>query len=164
MPGQTLFYQWMQKQPGFAEKVARAREFRGQARVARADDLVADIIAGKLDPNAGRIAVQHEQWAASREASRTYGDRLDARLANSDGSPLQLPDVNAAVAALLAALPSLAPTALPPPQVLDAEAAPVPAEVATEPEVVPAPVEIEADPYAEPGEVGFAPVYERGRP
>jgi hypothetical protein len=121
MPGQALFYEWMAKMPGFAERVARARELRGQARVAHADDLVAGILAGKIEPNAGRIAILHEQWAAGREAPKVYGDRVQADV-TSDGKPLQAIDASAAIEALLAALPSLAPAALPAPTVLDAEA------------------------------------------
>jgi hypothetical protein len=118
MPGQSLFYEWMQRQPGFAEKVARARELRGQARVARADDLVADILAGKIEPNAGRIAILHEQWAAGREAPKHYGDKIDV---TSDSKPLLTVDPAAAIKALLDALPTLA---LPAPTPLDAEGVP----------------------------------------
>jgi hypothetical protein len=124
MPSQAVFYEWMQKQPGFAERVARARELRGQARVAHADDLVADILAGKLDPNAGRIAILHEQWAAGREAPKVYGDRVQADV-TSDGKPLQAVDASAAIKALLDQLPSLVPAALPAPTPLEAEAVPV---------------------------------------
>jgi hypothetical protein len=120
MPGQSLFYEWMQRQPGFAEKVARARELRGLARVARADDLVADVLAGKIDPNAGRIAILHEQWAAGREAPKHYGDKVDV---TSQGEPVKSIDASAAIKALLDALPMLAPG-----KVIDAEALPAPSE------------------------------------
>jgi hypothetical protein len=123
MPGQDTFYRWMHEKPGFFEKVARARELRGQARVARADDLVADVLDGKIDPSAGRVAILHEQWAAGREAPKVYGDRLDV---TSDSKPLQVVDAAAAIQALLAALPTLA--ALPAPTVIEAEAVPATAQ------------------------------------
>jgi hypothetical protein len=84
MPGRDTFYDWILKRPDFHDRVARARVARGQARVAHADDLVADVLAGKIDPNAGRIAILHEQWAASREAPKVYGDRVDV---TSQGEP-----------------------------------------------------------------------------
>jgi hypothetical protein len=121
MPCQDTIYHWRQTKPGFSEKLARAREIRGEMRVAMVDDLVADVLAGKLDPNVGRVAIIAEQWAASREAPKAYGDRVSADV-TSDGKPLQAVDASAAINALLAALPSLAPAALPAPEPLEAEA------------------------------------------
>ena len=116
MPGSSLFYEWMQKQPGFAEKVARAREFRGLLRVERADDLADAVVEGRIEPNAGRIGILQEQWAAARETPRVYGDKVDI---TSAGRPLTVAsdlDIAKALAHALAAPVLLAPT------VIDAEA------------------------------------------
>jgi hypothetical protein len=72
------------------------------------------------------VAILHEQWAAARETPRIYGDRVSADL-TSGGELIQV-DARLAIEALLAALPSLAPVALPAPEPIDAEATEVEGE------------------------------------
>ena len=77
MPGRTAFHDWMTKRPDFAAKFARARELRGVMRVDENDVVARDVLDGKTDPNAGRTFILNNQWAAAREAPRSYGDKLD---------------------------------------------------------------------------------------
>ena len=88
-------------------------------RVDENDVVAKRVLDGKIDPNAGRTFIMNNQWAASREAPRAYGDRLDTRLANPDGTPLQQIDATAAVRAIVDALPELLAG-----KVIDAEALP----------------------------------------
>ena len=62
---------------------ARAREARADLRSERIDGYVADMIAGKLAPDAARVAIQAEQWQAGKEQPRRYGDKI----AHVGGSP-----------------------------------------------------------------------------
>ena len=55
---------------------ARAREARADLRSERIDGYVTDMIAGKLAPDAARVAIQAEQWQAGKEQPRRYGDKI----------------------------------------------------------------------------------------
>jgi hypothetical protein len=85
MPSWPTIYSWREKYPEFAAKLARAREMRGEARVARVDDITDDVLAGRIDPNVGRVAIQAEQWAAGRE-SKAYSDRIQADVSATGGT------------------------------------------------------------------------------
>jgi hypothetical protein len=124
MPSWDTIYTWREKYPEFAAKLAHAREIRGEARVARIDDITDDVLAGRIDPNVGRVAITAEQWAAGRE-SKAYSDRVEARLANPDGTPLQQASSLDLAKALAAALQS---RALPAPEPIEVESTEVPVE------------------------------------
>jgi hypothetical protein len=123
MPCVATVYSWRMKYPEFAAAYARAREQRAEMRADRIDSYMEDLKAGRLDPHTCRVLIDGEKWQASKEQPRIYGDKVDLTTA---GEALRPVDVGAAVEALLAALPSLAPAALPAPaEVIDAEAVPV---------------------------------------
>ena len=61
---------------------------------------------GKLDAPTARTLFDVERWQAGREKPAVYGDRIDARLADANGEPLQI-QATVAVRALLEAMPDL---------------------------------------------------------
>ena len=124
-PSRHQLYRWRVDNPAFAAAYARAREERAHARADRIDEYVEAVRLGKLDPNAARVAIAAEQWQAGREKPAVYGDRIEARLADANGAPLQASSLELAKA-LLQVLPSLALPA--PTQVIDGEAVPVEGE------------------------------------
>ena len=73
MPTETTIYKWKQQRPEFSDLVRRAREHRAEARADHMDDLAADLRAGKLDPHAARVLLEHERWQAGKENKR-YAD------------------------------------------------------------------------------------------
>jgi hypothetical protein len=115
---------WVHEDPaGFGERYARARDRQLEAW---ADEIVATADAAVADPmsaNGRRLAVDVRKWLLARLKPEKYGDRIDARLANPDGTPLRSAGDLDLAKALLAALPQLLPA--PVPMALDAEATPV---------------------------------------
>jgi hypothetical protein len=116
-PSHATVIDWTIKDPAMADRYARARD--GQA--ARwADDIVDKArTATPETANVVRLELDAKKWLLARIRPAQYGDRLDV---TSDNKPLQAVDASAAINALLAALPSLAPAALPAPVPLEAEA------------------------------------------
>ena len=122
MPCETTIYKWRQQFPEFAEKVARAREHRGEMRVDENDVVAQKVLDGEIDPNVGRVYILNNQWAAAREASKSYGDRLQADMTCA-GKPLTSAsdlDIAKALAHALAA-----PASAGADESIDAEAVPV---------------------------------------
>lgn len=68
---------WMVTNDWFAGEYARAREARADARADRIDAIRDRVVAGSLDPNAARVAIDAEKWQAGKEQPKRYGDRLE---------------------------------------------------------------------------------------
>lgn len=71
------FYGQLAKNRELAERYARARETRADARAEAIDDLAQRVIAGEIDPNAARVAMDAQKWLTARENPKRYGDKLD---------------------------------------------------------------------------------------
>ena len=61
----------------FSEKYARARQDGADALADKIRELAERVETGKLDPNAGRVAIDALKWIASKLKPRAYGDRLE---------------------------------------------------------------------------------------
>jgi len=90
---EAAVYNWKRRYPEFVELVARAREFRAEARADQIDQYIEDLKSGKLDPNVGRTIILAEQWQASKENKR-YGDRM--AVTGADGKDL-IPSASASL-------------------------------------------------------------------
>lgn len=82
MPSVRTITEWQSTRPEFALMLDRARELRADARVEAISDLANRVIAGKLDPHAGRTAIEALKWLASRENWRRWGDKSAMVVAN----------------------------------------------------------------------------------
>lgn len=87
MPDRRTVERWMESDPAFAAKCARARQ-------SQADHIFDDIKrlerkteSGALDPAAARAILSSKQWRASKLAPKKYGDRTT--LAGDPDAPLQ---------------------------------------------------------------------------
>ena len=76
LPSADTIRRWKRDNPEFCGMYARAREARADLRSERIDGYVTDMIAGKLAPDAARVAIQAEQWQAGKEQPRRYGDKI----------------------------------------------------------------------------------------
>jgi hypothetical protein len=123
MPCERQIYIWVQKHPEFAQRLARARQERAAARAERIDALVEMLTAGKLAPDAARVAIQAEQWQAGKEQPSVYGDKVQADITSGGKSLAPSSDLDIAKA-LAHALQARALPA-PEPVALDVEAVPV---------------------------------------
>ena len=119
MPNRDTVLDWQHKRDDFREELAKARENRADARADRIDAYLAELKAGKLDPQSCRVLVDGEKWLASKEKPSRYADKVDV---TSDSKALLLPATDEAmliatarwVANLLtrATMPQAAPVAL----------------------------------------------------
>lgn len=76
MPSRQTVYKWMRQQAAFADKYARAREARSDARADRIDTIVSQVLSGEVDPASARVAIDAEKWQAGKENPKRYGDRI----------------------------------------------------------------------------------------
>jgi hypothetical protein len=106
MPTERTILAWRLRHDDFAEKLERARQHRALARADKIDDYVAQLAAGKLDPNAARVMIDAEKWQASKELPKRYGDKITTEVSGPGGQPVQV-ESTAAVRALVEALPEL---------------------------------------------------------
>ena len=115
MPGVTSVYRWMDDEPAFGARVARARE-------ALADHIFYEIakLAQSVTPesaNADRVRLSALQFRAARLAPKKYGDRVQSEVtsnvtlntSNVDASDLDADQRDALRAALAAAATPSAP-------------------------------------------------------
>jgi hypothetical protein len=85
LPAERTVYQWLQANPAFAQKYARARE-RQQDREA---DRIVEIADSAEDANLARLQIDARKWRASKLAPKKYGDRVQAELSGPDGGPIR---------------------------------------------------------------------------
>ena len=87
-PHRSTVIRWMASSEDFATKCARARE----AQVDVMDDKVLDtannVLAGQVDPHAGKVAISAFQWRASKLKPKVYGDATMLKHADADGNKL----------------------------------------------------------------------------
>ncbi len=80
MPAYSTILGWRVGDMGdgeFSEKYARARQDGADALADKIRELAERVETGKLDPNAGRVAIDALKWIASKLKPRSYGDKLE---------------------------------------------------------------------------------------
>lgn len=76
MPAEGTVYGWLANNPEFAERYARARTGRAYRRSEEIDEIVSQVRAGEIDPNAARVAIDAIKWQSGKENSRVFGDKV----------------------------------------------------------------------------------------
>lgn len=85
-PSERAVRAWAVKDKhGFADAYACAREMQADAHADMIVDAARDVLEGRLDPNAARVAIDALKWTASKLKPKSYGDRLEANLNVSGG-------------------------------------------------------------------------------
>lgn len=87
MPPEGTVYEWLGRHADFAEDYARARSARAYRRGEDMDELAAEIKAGAIDPQTGRVLMDAIKWQAGRENPKAFGDRTT--VAGDPEAPLQ---------------------------------------------------------------------------
>jgi hypothetical protein len=77
------FYRLIDADEMLRERYARARKHQAESNQARIFDAVDAVLAGELDPNAARVAIDALKWNAARMHPGVYGDRT--ALTGADG-------------------------------------------------------------------------------
>lgn len=89
-PSRAQIYAWMDANPDFSDKYARARADRADWRAARIDSITAKLLQGEIDPGAARVAIDAEKWQAGKEKPKEYGDKQTVEHSGTDGKAIQL--------------------------------------------------------------------------
>ena len=77
LPDRATIIRWSNGNDEFAAAIARAREMQADALDDDIADVVADVLSGTVDPQAGRVAIWAHQWRACKMRPKKYGDRID---------------------------------------------------------------------------------------
>lgn len=108
MPGKSSFYRWLdgdndlseEENRGLRDKYARAKEDSADALADDIQDIANDVLTGKVDPNAGRVAGDLKKWSASKLKPKKYGDKIDMTTGGesfNDGSSLSNDELRAII-------------------------------------------------------------------
>lgn len=94
MPNRATVLRWMEADPGFAAKCARARELQADAIF---EDLqeIADH-GNPEDVQRAKLRVSTMQWRAAKLAPKKYGDKVAMEHTGKDGGPIQTYDLTKA--------------------------------------------------------------------
>ncbi|WP_313349093.1 hypothetical protein [Paracoccus sp. (in: a-proteobacteria)] len=77
MPGYSTVIRWLRDDEDFRADYARAREAQADADADKIGDIVDKVLAGKLDPQAARAAIDALKWTAGKRQPKKYGDKLE---------------------------------------------------------------------------------------
>lgn len=77
LPSRDSITDHMRDNSDFATRCAGARASHGEMMDDRIQDVAEDVLAGKVDPQAGKVAISAFQWRASKLDPKKYGDKLD---------------------------------------------------------------------------------------
>ena len=83
MPAYRTVLGWRVANEQFSRMYARAREDAADTLADQIRELAERVEKGKLEPNAGRVAIDALKWIASKLKPRQYGDRQRMDLAGS---------------------------------------------------------------------------------
>lgn len=88
-PAESMVYRWLRENEAFREQYARAREEMAEADADTVGDIGHRVLAGELDPQAARVAIDALKWSAGKRNAKKYGDKV--QLADADGNKLPPP-------------------------------------------------------------------------
>ena len=87
MPGRTTVFRWMDENPDFASRYARARMLQADLM----DDLILET-ANACTPataQADRVKISAFQWRAAKLKPKVYGDKAELAMTGANGGPVQ---------------------------------------------------------------------------
>jgi hypothetical protein len=85
MPSRATILRWAAEHATFGAAYARAREASAHAFADDVTDLARAVVAGRLEPDRARVAIDAAKWTAGRRAPKVYGARLAI-----EGQPMAL--------------------------------------------------------------------------
>lgn len=90
MPHIATVQRWMDADDAFANRCAHARAIQADRVEEDIAEVIDEVRAGTLDPQAGRVVLAGMQWRASKLAPKKYGDRLDVNASHSGGVEVKI--------------------------------------------------------------------------
>lgn len=88
-PSGSGFLQRVREDESLAQQYARAHEIGIDCQVGEMQELEQRVLAGEIDPQAFKAALDSRKWRWARQAAKKYGDKLDLNHAGKDGGPLE---------------------------------------------------------------------------
>lgn len=68
---------WLRESEDFQKDYARAHVDSGDADADQIKDITNRVVAGELDPQAARVAIDALKWTAGKRQPKKYGDKLE---------------------------------------------------------------------------------------
>ena len=87
MPSRATVYRWIDENPDFDARCARAREALADYLVDKIDQLAAQTTED--NHQSMKVKISTAQWRAMKIAPRIYGDKQYKEVTGKDGAPLQ---------------------------------------------------------------------------
>lgn len=84
----ATFYEALRNSETVEKEYMRARETRADVRFEKMQDLLDDIKAKRIDPNAARVIMDAIKWQCGKEKAKVYGDSTILR--GDKDNPLDL--------------------------------------------------------------------------
>ena len=88
MPTRTTIYRWMDANPDFVTRCARAREGLADYLVDAIEDLASKTTTDNFQ--AMKVKIATAQWRAMKMAPRVYGDRTRTEVTGADGGAVKV--------------------------------------------------------------------------
>ncbi len=88
LPGYSTVMRWLRENPEFQSLYARAREDQADHDADKIGDIAEQVVQGKVDPQAARVAIDAYKWAAGKRKPRVYGEKL-AVGGDPDAAPIR---------------------------------------------------------------------------
>jgi hypothetical protein len=86
MPDKSTCYRWLGRHEDFAAMHGRARAARAVVRSDKIDEIIEGVLAGNIEPNAGRVAIDAHRWQASKEDPKGFGEKATLNV-NANTTP-----------------------------------------------------------------------------
>lgn len=77
-----------------ADQYARALEAMAHAKVIAGDEVLKDMLAGVIDANQARVALDWHKWIACKFLPKLYGDRVQQVHTGADGGAVKVEQVS----------------------------------------------------------------------
>lgn len=80
MPDVRTLHRWIAEDESFRQSYTRACANRSLVYADTIGDIAKGVLAGRIDPNAARVAIDSYKWLAARLQSGTYGERSEVNV------------------------------------------------------------------------------------
>lgn len=76
MPDYSTVKRWLVANEAFRASYVSAREDQADADADKIGDIAAQVLMGKYEPQAARVAIDALKWTAGKRQPKKYGDKL----------------------------------------------------------------------------------------
>ena len=89
MPSRATVFRWLEHDPIFETKRARASALQGDWLFDEMSEIEDGTLSGKIDPTVARVVLSSKQWRAAKLAPKKYGDKTTVENTGPGGGPIQ---------------------------------------------------------------------------